>query len=289
MTAPRPGRCPTATAARPAARPAGPAREGTSRSGTDSRVRGRAGRPWCSSRWGSWPGSGTSPRPTCGRRCCPRRCGCSSRAGRSGPDLGEHRADAAGHRGRVRRVAGAGLGDGGRGGLLAVAAPGAHPAARRLADAADRRDRAVADHLVRVRVAAEGAGDRPGHVLPDHGRADRGVRATERQATSLLRSMGASRWQQFRYVRLPGALPSFFTALRIGITYAVTGAIFAEYVGATAGLGIFMRPAEELLPHRPRARRGAGHRAAVGRPVRADLPRRAARRPVGRDAGPPWA
>jgi ABC-type nitrate/sulfonate/bicarbonate transport system permease component len=67
-----------------------------------------------------------------------------------------------------------------------------------------------------------------------------GFAATERQATSLLRSMGASRWQQFRYVRLPGALPRFFTALRIGITYAVTGAIFAEYVGATAGLGIFM-------------------------------------------------
>jgi ABC-type nitrate/sulfonate/bicarbonate transport system permease component len=41
-------------------------------------------------------------------------------------------------------------------------------------------------------------------------------------------------------VRLPGAMPSFFTALRIGITYAVTGAIFAEYVGARAGLGIFM-------------------------------------------------
>ena len=36
-------------------------------------------------------------------------------------------------------------------------------------------------------------------------------------------------------------MPSFFTALRIGITYAVTGAIFAEYVGATAGLGIFMQ------------------------------------------------
>ncbi len=67
-----------------------------------------------------------------------------------------------------------------------------------------------------------------------------GFAATDRQATSLLRSMGASRWAQFRYVRLPGALPRFFTALRIGITYAVTGAIFAEYVGATAGLGIFM-------------------------------------------------
>ena len=67
-----------------------------------------------------------------------------------------------------------------------------------------------------------------------------GFAATDRQATNLLRSMGASRWKQFRYVRLPGAMPSFFTALRIGITYAVTGAIFAEYVGATAGLGIFM-------------------------------------------------
>jgi ABC-type nitrate/sulfonate/bicarbonate transport system permease component len=67
-----------------------------------------------------------------------------------------------------------------------------------------------------------------------------GFAATERSATNLLRSMGASRWDQFRYVRLPGAMPRFFTALRIGITYAVTGAIFAEYVGATAGLGIFM-------------------------------------------------
>ena len=67
-----------------------------------------------------------------------------------------------------------------------------------------------------------------------------GFAATDRQATNLLRSMGASRWEQFRYVRLPGAMPRFFTALRIGITYAVTGAIFAEYVGATAGLGIFM-------------------------------------------------
>jgi ABC-type nitrate/sulfonate/bicarbonate transport system permease component len=67
-----------------------------------------------------------------------------------------------------------------------------------------------------------------------------GFAAAERSATDLLRSMGASRLQQFRYLRLPGALPRFFTALRIGIAYAVTGAIFAEYVGATAGLGIFM-------------------------------------------------
>ncbi|MBY4111842.1 ABC transporter permease [Rhodococcus fascians] len=67
-----------------------------------------------------------------------------------------------------------------------------------------------------------------------------GFAAADRDARALLTSMGAGRWQQFRYVRLPSALPRFFTSLRIGITYAVVGAIFAEYAGATAGLGIYM-------------------------------------------------
>jgi ABC-type nitrate/sulfonate/bicarbonate transport system permease component len=67
-----------------------------------------------------------------------------------------------------------------------------------------------------------------------------GFNSTDREATNLLRSMGANRWKQFVFVRLPSALPAFFTALRIGITYAVTGAIFAEYVGAVNGLGIYM-------------------------------------------------
>ncbi len=68
-----------------------------------------------------------------------------------------------------------------------------------------------------------------------------GFAATERAASNLLRSMGASRWQVFRLARMPGALPSFFSGLRIAITYAVVGAIFAEYVGAKSGLGIFMQ------------------------------------------------
>lgn len=67
-----------------------------------------------------------------------------------------------------------------------------------------------------------------------------GFASADREATNLMRSLGASRWQQFRYVRLPSAMPSFFTSLRIAITYAVTGAIFAEYVGAQRGLGIYM-------------------------------------------------
>jgi ABC-type nitrate/sulfonate/bicarbonate transport system permease component len=41
-------------------------------------------------------------------------------------------------------------------------------------------------------------------------------------------------------VRFPGAMPYFFTGLRISATYAVIAAIFAEYVGAYTGLGIWM-------------------------------------------------
>ncbi|MQA00136.1 MAG: ABC transporter permease subunit [Dehalococcoidia bacterium] len=68
-----------------------------------------------------------------------------------------------------------------------------------------------------------------------------GFKSTEAGAVQLLRSMGAGSWQVFCKVRLPSALPSFFSGLRIAIVYAVVGAIFAEYVGARYGLGIFMQ------------------------------------------------
>ncbi|MFN8187181.1 MAG: ABC transporter permease [Gaiellales bacterium] len=67
-----------------------------------------------------------------------------------------------------------------------------------------------------------------------------GFNSAEREATDLLRSMGATRRQIFMKVRLPGALPRFFSGLRIAIVYSVIGAVFAEYAGARDGLGIFI-------------------------------------------------
>ncbi len=61
------------------------------------------------------------------------------------------------------------------------------------------------------------------------------------EAMTLLRSMGATARQTFSKLRWPAALPSLFTGLRISVVYAVIGAIFGEYVGATEGLGIWMR------------------------------------------------
>ena len=68
-----------------------------------------------------------------------------------------------------------------------------------------------------------------------------GFGRVDADATALLRSMGATTRQAFRTLRWPSALPSLFTGLRISVVYAVIGAIFGEYVGATNGLGIWMK------------------------------------------------
>ena len=67
-----------------------------------------------------------------------------------------------------------------------------------------------------------------------------GYEATEPRDRQMLLLMGAGRWRIFRLARLPSALPYFFAGLRISITYAVVGAIFAEYAGAAKGLGIYI-------------------------------------------------
>lgn len=70
-----------------------------------------------------------------------------------------------------------------------------------------------------------------------------GLASAEPDLLNLLRSMRASRWQTLWLVRLPGAMPAFFSGLRIAATYSVTGAIFGEYVGGFKGLGIYMEKA----------------------------------------------
>ena len=74
-----------------------------------------------------------------------------------------------------------------------------------------------------------------------------GFATADGDAMRLLRSMGASRWQAFAKVRVPGALPFFFTGLRVSITYAIGGAVFAEYAGAVNGLGIYMQQMQQVF------------------------------------------
>jgi NitT/TauT family transport system permease protein len=74
-----------------------------------------------------------------------------------------------------------------------------------------------------------------------------GLSATEPELLHLVRSMGASAWQQFWKIRLPNALPSFFGGLKVSIALAVVGAVVAEFVGADQGLGYLILVANGML------------------------------------------
>lgn len=67
-----------------------------------------------------------------------------------------------------------------------------------------------------------------------------GLRAADADALALLRSMGASRWQLMRTVRIPAALPALFSGTRIAAAWSVIGALVGEWVGASSGLGYLM-------------------------------------------------
>jgi ABC-type nitrate/sulfonate/bicarbonate transport system permease component len=67
-----------------------------------------------------------------------------------------------------------------------------------------------------------------------------GFAGVQPEAVDLLETYGASRRQALIALRWPAALPSFFTGLRIAVTYAILGAVYAEYVGSFDGLGIWI-------------------------------------------------
>ncbi len=67
-----------------------------------------------------------------------------------------------------------------------------------------------------------------------------GFRSADKDAINLLRSMGASRVQIFRHIKLPGATEAFFSGLKVSASYAVVGAVISEWLGGFEGLGVYM-------------------------------------------------
>lgn len=64
-----------------------------------------------------------------------------------------------------------------------------------------------------------------------------GLSSVDPNAVKLMRSLTASRWQTFRYLLLPNALPIMMAGVKLCWTLAVLGVIVGEFVGASAGIG----------------------------------------------------
>jgi len=67
-----------------------------------------------------------------------------------------------------------------------------------------------------------------------------GFRSADQDTIRLLKSMKASQFQIFRFVKLPASLGYFFAGLRISAAYSIVGSVISEWLGGFAGLGVYM-------------------------------------------------
>jgi NitT/TauT family transport system permease protein len=64
-----------------------------------------------------------------------------------------------------------------------------------------------------------------------------GLKSADHNLSDLMTLYRASRWQRLRFLQLPSALPYFLGGLRIAGGLSLIGAVVAEYVAGTGGIG----------------------------------------------------
>jgi putative hydroxymethylpyrimidine transport system permease protein len=74
-----------------------------------------------------------------------------------------------------------------------------------------------------------------------------GLRSVDPDLTKMMRSLGAGRFQRLWRVEAPTALPDALSGAKIAVSVSVIGAVFAEYVGSSSGLGHLISQAQAQL------------------------------------------
>ncbi|WP_413772373.1 ABC transporter permease [Psychrobacter sp. FDAARGOS_221] len=67
-----------------------------------------------------------------------------------------------------------------------------------------------------------------------------GYQSVSREHLNLFKSMKASKYQLYRHLKIPSAMGSFFTGLKVALSYALISAVIAEWLGGYHGLGVYM-------------------------------------------------
>jgi putative hydroxymethylpyrimidine transport system permease protein len=68
-----------------------------------------------------------------------------------------------------------------------------------------------------------------------------GFKSTKREMEELLITYGASKKDIFVKLKIPTALPHFFSAIKMAVPLSIIGAAIAEWLGAQSGLGYFSK------------------------------------------------
>ena len=74
-----------------------------------------------------------------------------------------------------------------------------------------------------------------------------GLRSVEEDLMELMHSLHASRWQVFKFLEVPAALPVVLGGLKIGVTLSVIGAVVGEFAQSDRGLGFLVNLANRGL------------------------------------------
>ncbi|WP_429950362.1 ABC transporter permease [Comamonas sediminis] len=74
-----------------------------------------------------------------------------------------------------------------------------------------------------------------------------GLRQVDLQRLQLFRMLGASRLQTLLRLKLPTGLPAILAGLRVAVVLALVGAVVAEFMGASQGLGAVVIAAQGMM------------------------------------------
>ncbi|WP_336692446.1 ABC transporter permease [Delftia acidovorans] len=74
-----------------------------------------------------------------------------------------------------------------------------------------------------------------------------GLRQVDPQRLQLFRMLGATRLQTLLRLKLPTGLPAILAGLRVAVVLALVGAVVAEFMGASRGLGAVVIAAQGMM------------------------------------------
>ena len=67
-----------------------------------------------------------------------------------------------------------------------------------------------------------------------------GLAQVDAEYVHLVRAYGAGAWKSYKLVKIPAALPSLLSGLKVAATYSISGAVVGEWIGAQQGLGYYL-------------------------------------------------